>query len=335
MAAAGDLPPGPPDLSSGTCQQSPKPDGPDLASRSPDLAPEPGTPDLSSGTSQGPTLTPRVVLLALLLLIALVLLPQLGFGLVYDDGWTLVANGFLRVPGELGVLFSPEAVARNIPDAVRPGLVLFDMLSYQLVGLDPRAHHALSIALHLGVCATLAAWLRRLGAPLALWASTLALFGLLAIHAEAIAVVSFHEDLLAALLAVLAALTASTAVRRARAWPLALVAALLSLGACAMKQSAATIAPLWLLAEGLAPWQARRPLAAPARPRPRAAARRRRPDRLQRVAARQHQPLWRRESAPARQSCRPRPGAGDVDPDPPLIPAADGAALRPRPRVQR
>lgn len=252
MAAAGDLSPGTGNLASGPS---------DLSLGTSPPSPEPGAPDLSSGTS--PTLAvglaPRVVLLALLLLIALVLLPQLGFGLVYDDGWTLVANGFLRVPGELGVLFSPEAVARNIPDAVRPGLVLFDMLSYQLVGLDPRAHHALSIALHLGVCAALVAWLRRLGAPLALWASVLALFGLLAIHAEAIAVVSFHEDLLATLLAVLAALTASAAVRRARAWPLALVAALLSLGACAMKQSAAAIAPLWLLTEALAPWQVRRP----------------------------------------------------------------------------
>jgi hypothetical protein len=92
--------------------------------------------------------------------------------------------------------------------------VLFDMLSYQLFGLDPRLHHALSILLHLGVCAALAAWLRRLGAPLMLWASTLALFGLLAIHTEAIAVVSFREDLLAALLGLLACTAASTAVRR-------------------------------------------------------------------------------------------------------------------------
>ena len=226
-----------------------------------DLPPRPADPvphDLSPRPAD-PPLRPRVVLPALLLLIALVLLSQLGFGFVYDDGWTLVTNGFLRTPGELGVLFSPDAVARNIPDAFRPGLVLFDMLSYQLFGLDPRWHHALSIALHLGVCAALAAWLRRLGAPLALWASTLALFGLLAIHAEAIAVVSFREDLLAALLALLAALTASAAVRRRRAGPLAALAALLSLAACAMKQSAAAMPLVWLLAEALAPWQPRRP----------------------------------------------------------------------------
>jgi len=266
MAPAGD----PPDLSGLSHEPADLSHGPaasDLSHGPADLSHGPadlshGPADLSHGPAEPaatPTLTPRVVLLALLLLIALVSLPQLGFGLVYDDGWTLVANGFLRVPGELGVLFSPEAVARNIPDAVRPGLVLFDMLTYQLVGLDPRAHHAISIALHLGVCAALAAWLRRLGAPLALWGSALALFGLLAIHAEAIAVVSFREDLLAALLALLAALAASTAVRSARAWPLALLAALLSLGACSMKQSAAAMPPLWLLAEALAPWQPRRP----------------------------------------------------------------------------
>ena len=219
-----------------------------------ELSPGPG--ELSPGPGE---LRPRVALAALLALIGLVLLPQIGFGLVYDDGWTLVTNGFLRVPGELGVLFSPEAVTRNIPDAFRPGLVLFDMLSYQVLGLDARWHHALSIALHLGTCAALAMWLRRLAAPMLLWAGTLALFGLLAIHAEAIAVVSFREDLLAAWLGISAAWTASVAVRSRRAWPLALVAGLLSLGACSMKQSAAAMPLLWLLAEALAPWEARRP----------------------------------------------------------------------------
>ncbi|HEY0134086.1 MAG TPA: hypothetical protein VGB85_08400, partial [Nannocystis sp.] len=239
--------PDPGDLSPGAAELSERTDDNDLSA---------GPHELPPGTGE---LSPRVVLAALLALIGLVLLPQLGFGLVYDDGWTLVTNGFLRVPGELGVLFSPEAVARNIPDAFRPGLVLFDMLSYQLLGLDARWHHALSIALHLGTCAALAMWLRRLGAPMLLWAGTLALFGLLAIHAEAIAVVSFREDLLAALLALAAAWTASVAVRRARAWPLAIAAALLSLAACSMKQSAAAMPLLWLLAEALAPWETRRP----------------------------------------------------------------------------
>lgn len=221
----------------------------------------PGDSTSSRPPSPSPPLElhPRVVLAGLLALIGVVLLPQLGFGFVYDDGWTIVANGFLRSPEDLGLLFTPEAVARNVPDAFRPGLVLFDVLTYQLFGLDARLHHALSIALHLGVCAALAAWLRRLGAPLALWAATVAVFGLLAIHAEAIAVVSFREDLLAALLGLLACLAASAAVRAPTDTPrrlaaLAPLAFLLSLAACACKQSAAAVPLLWCLAEALAPW---------------------------------------------------------------------------------
>ena len=56
---------------------------------------------------------------------------------------------------ELGLLFSPEAAAAHIPDAFRPTLVVFDMLSLRLLELRTTAHHALSIALHLGVCALL------------------------------------------------------------------------------------------------------------------------------------------------------------------------------------
>ncbi|MBZ5709687.1 tetratricopeptide repeat protein [Nannocystis pusilla] len=215
------------------------------------LRPTPAAPDVLGG------LSPRLALLGVLALIALVHLPLLGFQFVYDDGWTLVANGFLRAPGDLALLFSPEALARHVPDAFRPGLVVFDLLTYQLLGLSSPLHHALSIALHLGVCAVLARWLRVLGAPLDLALGTAALFGLLALHAEAVAVVSYREDLLAALLGLAAALAAS----RGR-W---LGAALLSLGACAMKLSAGAIPALWLLAEGLSPWRPRPPAARLAR----------------------------------------------------------------------
>ncbi|PCC70189.1 hypothetical protein SAMN02745121_03490 [Nannocystis exedens] len=196
-------------------------------------------------------LSPRLALVGVLALIALVHLPLLGYQFVYDDGWTLVANGFLRVPTDLGLLFSAEAVARHVPDAFRPGLVVFDMLGYHLLGLSSGLHHALSIALHLGVCAVLVRWLRALGAPFDLALGTAGLFGLLAIHAEAVAVVSYREDLLAALLGLAAALAASRGRLAA--------AAFLSLGACSMKLSAGAIPALWLLAEGLSPWRPRPP----------------------------------------------------------------------------
>ncbi len=196
----------------------------------------------------------RPALLGVLALVALVHLPLLGYHLVYDDGWTLVTNGFLRAPGDLPALLSRAAADHHVPDAFRPGLVVFDLASYQLLGLSPGLHHALSILLHVGVCAALARWLRLLGAPTDLVLGTAALFGLLAVHAEAVAVVSYREDLLAALLGLLAAAAAS------RGRPVR--AALLSLGACSMKLSAGAIPLLWLLAEALAPW----------RPRPRPAA---------------------------------------------------------------
>ncbi|HEY8378916.1 MAG TPA: hypothetical protein VIK91_20630, partial [Nannocystis sp.] len=199
-----------------------------------------------------PGLSPRLALIGVLALVGLVHLPLLGFQFVYDDGWTIAANGFLRSPGDLPLLFTPEAVARHVPDAFRPGLVAFDVLTYQLFGLSSPLHHLLSIALHVGVCAVLARWLRLLGAPLDLVLAAVTLFGLLAVHAEAVAVVSYREDLLAALLG-LGACIAATRGRLASA-------ALLSLGACSMKLSAAAIPALWLLAAGLSPW----------RPRPRA-----------------------------------------------------------------
>lgn len=233
------------DLSPGT---SP-PASPSPPAASPDPSPLALAPDPQDIFG---ALSPRLALLGVLALIALVHLPLLGFHLVYDDGWTIAANGFLRATADLPLLFTPEAVARHVPDAFRPGLVVFDLLTYRLFGLSSALHHALSIVLHVGVCAALARWLRVLGAPLDLALGTAALFGLLAIHAEAVAVVSYREDLLAALLGLGAAIAASRG-RLGRA-------AMLSLGACSMKLSAGAIPALWLLAEGLSPWRPRPPV---------------------------------------------------------------------------
>lgn len=194
----------------------------------------------------------------LLGLIAVVHLPLLGFGLIYDDGWTLRANGFLR-PGvfDLGLLFSPEAVARHVPDASRPTLVVFDMLMYRLIGLSAWGHHLISIGLHLGVCVLLGRLLARLDASLELRLASVAVFGLLAIHAEAIAVVSFHEDLLAALLGLAGLLAALRVVAADRVgmrigWLLAAIA--LSALACGAKLSAAALPALLPLLAWLRPW---------------------------------------------------------------------------------
>ncbi|HVH99253.1 MAG TPA: bacterial transcriptional activator domain-containing protein [Enhygromyxa sp.] len=199
----------------------------------------------------GPKLSPNALLAGTLGLIAVVHLPLLRFGFIYDDGWTLRSNGFLR-PGqfELALLFSPEAAARHVPDAFRPTLVMFDALSLRALGLEAWAHHGLSIVMHLGVCVLLARLLRRLGASEALMLASVACFGLLAIHAEAVAVISFREDLLAAGLglgALLAALRSIEAADTARAVAWGLAGMLLEALACGAKLSAAPLPALLLL----------------------------------------------------------------------------------------
>jgi len=211
---------------------------------------------------------PSAVLIAgMLLLAALVFLPTLAFDLVYDDHWTISANGFLREP-DLALLWSPEAAARHVPDAFRPTLVAFDALTYQWFALSPAWHHATSVALHVLVCGMLATWLARLGAPIGLRVATLGCFAVLAVHAEAVAVVSFREDLLAAALG-LGALalaerssdeTGGTKVATGLAGGLAMALA------CGAKLNAAPLVVVFVLARVLSPWRARplRPALLPA-----------------------------------------------------------------------
>jgi tetratricopeptide (TPR) repeat protein len=201
------------------------------------------------------------LLLGCLLLIALLHLPLLTYPLVYDDGWVLITNGFLRQP-DLKLLLSPDAIALHVPDAFRPTSVLFDVLSYQLFGLHAGAHHLLSILLHLVVCALLWRWLLRLGASLTLASASCLLFGLTGLHAEVIAVVSYREDLLAGGLGLLALLLASDALRRDAAPPV-IAAYCVGSGlavclACGAKLSAAALPLAWLIFESLHPFSQRR-----------------------------------------------------------------------------
>ena len=200
--------------------------------------------------SAGLGLTPGAVKLGVLVLVAVAYLPILSSGFVLDDGWTFVSNGFLRYPGHLPVLLEGRGAALAIPDPFRPLLVAFDALTYHWLGLDARMHHLLSLGLHLGVCLALDGLLARLHAPDVVRHVSMATFGLLGIHAEAISVISYREDLLAALLG-LAALTLATArarhTRRERAAQLAL-AVLCMTAAMGAKLSAAPLpAAAWLL----------------------------------------------------------------------------------------
>jgi tetratricopeptide (TPR) repeat protein len=207
--------------------------------------------------SNAPELPRWVLLTGVLTVVALVYLPTVTFGFVYDDRWTIVGNGFLRVPSDLGLLLTKDAAALHVPDSFRPTLVAFDALAYQLFGLHAPTHHAVSIALHLGVCAVIAQWLRGLAAPLPLAMTTVAVIGTLAVHAEAVTMISFREDLLAALLGLLAMVVASRSLSsgpRARLAQLPLAGLLMAL-ATGAKMSAAAVPLLFWLVESLSPWR--------------------------------------------------------------------------------
>ena len=143
-----------------------------------------------------------------LILSALVYAPAIGFGFAYDDGWVLVSNGFLRTP-ELRAFWDPSPRHLHVPDLFRPTSVGLDILMYQLCGLRPAIHHAFSVALHLGTTFLLYRQFRRISAPDPQTAELraaagAALFGVMAIHAEAVTIISFREDLLAATFGLLA-----------------------------------------------------------------------------------------------------------------------------------
>ncbi|MCR9161741.1 MAG: tetratricopeptide repeat protein [Nannocystaceae bacterium] len=190
-----------------------------------------------------------------LLLTAFAFGSTLTFGFVYDDHWTLLGNGFLRDLGNLPMLLGPEAARAGVPDAFRPTLVAFDALSYAVLGLSPLGHHLLSVLLHVVVTALLGVWLSKEGAPRRAVVTSMTLFGVLAIHAEAVAVVSYREDLLAATLGLGAVVVACT--RRPTWWNLATCALLMAVSAGA-KLSAAGLPLAWLALQRLSPWDTRR-----------------------------------------------------------------------------
>lgn len=200
------------------------------------------------------TLPPRLVMGGVLVLAALLYLPTLGFAFVYDDHWTLLANGFLRCPEDLGLLLGRGAHEAHVPDAFRPSAVAFDMLTYQVFGAHAHWHHATSVLLHVLVCAGLWRWLAARGVAMPTVATIVAVFATLAIHAETVAVISYREDLLAAALGLEAMIRGDRAAStRGGARPWLAVVALQAL-ACAAKSNAVVFPALWVLSRWCGPW---------------------------------------------------------------------------------
>jgi hypothetical protein len=177
----------------------------------------------------------------------------LKFEFVYDDHWTIVENHWLDRPlAELGpLLASGAAVAKGIPDATRPLMVLGHVLERRCFGLAAWAYHLDSILLYGLVCAAAVNAAFVLSRRRAIALTTACFFALAPVHAEVVAAVNYREDLFAGF-GTLATLALWFAPRGARATrvdslPRGLAAgAALLVGLCGKESALATV-PLALL----------------------------------------------------------------------------------------
>ncbi len=123
-----------------------------------------------------------------------------SFGFVYDDGWTLADNDWLTHPLHelIGLLVTGQALARHVPDATRPVMVLLEALERRVFGLSPAGYHLDSLLLYALVCAlaTRLALVLTRQKHVALCAGVF--FALAPLHAEPVAAINYREDLLGA-----------------------------------------------------------------------------------------------------------------------------------------
>jgi hypothetical protein len=182
------------------------------------------------------------------------------FGFVYDDGFTLVENKWLTRPlAELvGLLVHGEAVARHVPDATRPLMVLAHALERRVYGLSPVGYHVDSLLLYALVCALAARLLLVLTRRRAVALFAAVYFAVAPLHAEVVAAVNFREDLWAAagMFGALLLWCGPLPEGRGRADPgrrAVAAAALLTLGLFG-KESALALVPLAFVIAFTLPW---------------------------------------------------------------------------------
>jgi hypothetical protein len=144
-------------------------------------------------------LTRFSLLFALLAVVAFS--PALTFGFVYDDAWTIVDNTWLERPlvELVSLLASGEALARKVPDATRPAMVLSLWLDRRLFGLSTVGHHLTSLVLYGLTTFVVTRLAFRLSGRAVVAGVAGAFFALAPLHAEPVVAVNYREDLLSAL----------------------------------------------------------------------------------------------------------------------------------------
>ncbi len=139
-----------------------------------------------------------LALMAVLFSVFLVHSQVLGFGFAYDDGWTILDNSYLHESYALVGLLDGTAAGLHAPDAGRPVLVAMHWFEWRLFGGRASGYHLVSLILHLWVTLLVILLLARLTRRPRVGLLGGLLFGLHPMAAEAVAVISFREDLLAA-----------------------------------------------------------------------------------------------------------------------------------------
>lgn len=144
-------------------------------------------------------ISPRLIVLCLLLLTVVTFLPVLDHGFVeYDDPDYVTDNPRVRAGLSWdGVVWASRAVVLS---QWYPLTVLSHMLDVELFGLDPRGHHLTSLLLHAAATALLFWVLLRMTGAAGRSAWVAAAFGVHPAHVESVAWIAERKDVLSGLL---------------------------------------------------------------------------------------------------------------------------------------
>lgn len=208
-----------------------------------------------------PPLSPRSVVIGLLVLVSVTLLAHFGSlqsEFIIDDYQVVVDNPLVTQGGHWGEVFSTDYFRNpNVALLYRPAVVASFKINRAMFGAGPAAFHVVNLALHL---------LNTLLVALVLWQLTrrerMALIAalLFAVHplvTEAVGVVFARTELLAAL-GMLLALSCWLAGRETTRWPLWAFGAMAAMVLALLSKESAVCLPGLVVLEGLVhrrPWR--------------------------------------------------------------------------------
>ncbi len=201
------------------------------------------------------------------LLAVLAYVNTLSAGFVWDDASSILLHQHVKDPSKILALFTEDqhAFAGGQGNFYRPLLSVTFSIDYMIArighpavppteiprDLNPFIFHLTSTLWHAAAAMILLVYLRRLGAPLAVYLPAAAIFAVHPMHTEAVAYVSGRADSMAAVF-VFAALYFSTWRAPDRSPRLGLVLMLLSFIAALLSKEAAFVFPILLILSRIA-----------------------------------------------------------------------------------